>query len=68
MNSLQSRRAGQTQAVGAVTLEPFPNVEKLCPKLSKAFPDDVRALQRALDVWWKKAEGSLNKQFDRNGG
>lgn len=61
---LQLSRRASHRGRGAFKPPPMPRIAPLTPKMSKAFPDDVRALQDALDSWWGKVEALIRNSLD----
>jgi hypothetical protein len=63
--SVQQRRSA---APVGFTAPPMPNILKLAPKLTKAFPDDMAAIQSSLDEWWRQVESQIRQSVNHSGG
>lgn len=63
-STLQQRR---TSSAVLFTPPPFPKLIRLAPKMAKAFPDDMAAMQEALDDWWRKTKVSIQVSIDGGG-
>jgi hypothetical protein len=61
---LQLSRRASPRGRAAFKPPPMPRLVPLSPKLSKAFPDDVRAIQDGLDSWWGNVEAQLRNALD----